>query len=197
MRCYRCSPPATSRSEKRSTRTFPGSRTVWWDDTLCVNSWGLCRLVVTVGAAHATGPPLASRRSLVADAIAVRRPAPHAPRGERATSRARATAVGYRWLDPIPLPYSVNRIVIVGCCDNDMNEPVAPSRICRFPRCERPAAAAEEGGRRRSYCEDPTHNRGAWRPPQRRLVLLGRHSTTAPDVSCCGPPRSQQQRSNS
>ena len=38
---------------------FPGSRTVWWDDTLCVNSWGLCRLVVTVGAAHAAGPPLA------------------------------------------------------------------------------------------------------------------------------------------
>jgi len=55
--------------------------------------------------------------------------------------------------------YSVERY------GNGMSESVAPSRTCRFPGCERPAAPAEEGaGRPPEYCEDPTHNRGAaWR----------------------------------
>ena len=46
-----------------------------------------------------------------------------------------------------------------------MTDPVAPTRTCRFPGCQRPPAPAEEGvGRPPEYCDDPAHNRGAaWR----------------------------------
>jgi DNA invertase Pin-like site-specific DNA recombinase len=46
-----------------------------------------------------------------------------------------------------------------------MSESVAPSRTCRFPGCERPAAPAEEGvGRPPEYCEDPHTQSGG--PPR-------------------------------
>ena len=46
-----------------------------------------------------------------------------------------------------------------------MTDPVAPTRTCRFPGCQRPPAPGEEGvGRPPEYCDDPAHNRGAaWR----------------------------------
>jgi colicin import membrane protein len=41
-------------------------------------------------------------------------------------------------------------------------------RVCRFPDCDRPAAAGESGsGRPPEYCDDPAHNRAAaWRARQ-------------------------------
>src|SRR5450755_3760766 len=62
-----------------------------------------------------------------------------------------------------------------------MSESVAPSRTCRFPGCERPAAPAEEGvGRPPEYCQDPTHNRGAaWRA--RRAMAAVTAGRAVPD----------------
>lgn len=50
-----------------------------------------------------------------------------------------------------------------------MSDQVTEQRTCRFPGCDRPAAAGDAGtGRRPEYCDDPAHNRAAaWRERQR------------------------------
>ena len=54
-------------------------------------------------------------------------------------------------------------------------------RTCRFPGCDRPAAAGDAGtGRPPEYCDDPGHNRAAgWRERQR---LKGAGQTDARDA---------------
>lgn len=75
----------------------------------------------------------------------------------------------------------------------DIIETPSDVRTCRFPGCDRPAAAGESGsGRPPEYCDDPAHNRAAaWRARQAQ-----RGTVTAPAKVDGRPVDSARQRAS-
>jgi len=99
----------------------------------------------------------------------IRRPHPEAQRGR--AGRAHADNVIFVFVFRYYVSYLIRYWV---------TEPIAPTRTCRYPGCDRPTAAAEEGvGRPPEYCDDPAHTRGAaWRARRDARAVAG---TAVPD----------------